>query len=456
MTARVLRALAAVAAHMTATIAVIGALLIAAYLAAMAAFAKPDGRVVFGDATHHFVQLRSMVFDRDLHFRNEYVRLYNLRGNDAGSEYVFTDLTPTGHVRNYMAIGPALLSAPLYVLAAAVQWLLAAIGLASPPDGYGRVLQMMPGFSGVIAATLSAWISFRLARRYTDDVSAAVGTLAIWLGSHAIYYSLVSPAYSHAASMFTSALFFSAWLSGRERRSIRGFAIWGALAGLCALMRWQDAIFALIPAFDALTWRAPAGKRLRALLAAGAAWMVVFSPQMVVWNALYGQPFAIPQGPSFMQWGSPFLLSVLFSVSHGLFTWAPILVPSVWGLIAWARRERDSGVAVIAVVLVSWYVNAAVSDWWAGEAFGARRFLSLFPLFVLGMATWLHSAASDAARLRRLAVTAALFVANGLLLLQYQLFMKGLSSVAPLPHEPFDMWFARFVVPFRLLAWWLR
>jgi len=315
---------------------------------------------------------------------------------------------------------------------------------------------MMPGVSGVIAATLSAWISFRLARRYTDDVSAAVGTLAIWLGSHAIYYSLVSPAYSHAASMFTSALFFSAWLSGRERRSIRGFAIWGALAGLCALMRWQDAIFALIPAFDALTWRAPAGKRLQALLAAGAAWVVVFSPQMVVWNALYGQPFAIPQGPSFMQWGSPFLLSVLFSVSHGLFTWAPILVPSVWGLIAWARRERDSGVAVIAVVLVSWYVNAAVSDWWAGEAFGARRFLSLFPLFVLGMATWLHSAASDAARLRRLAVTAALFVANGLLLLQYQLFMKGLSSVAPLPHEPFDMWFARFVVPFRLLAWWLR
>jgi len=165
VTARVLRALAAVAAHMTATIAVIGALLIAAYLAAMAAFAKPDGRVVFGDATHHFVQLRSMVFDRDLHFRNEYVRLYNLRGNDAGSEYVFTDLTPTGHVRNYMAIGPALLSAPLYVLAAAVQWLLAAIGLASPPDGYGRVLQMMPGVSGVIAATLSAWISFRLARR---------------------------------------------------------------------------------------------------------------------------------------------------------------------------------------------------------------------------------------------------------------------------------------------------
>lgn len=440
---------------MTATIAAIGAMLVAMYLAAMVGFAKPDGRVVFGDATHHFVQLRSLVFDRDLHFQNEYVRLYKLRGNDVGSEYVFTDLTPTGHVRNYMPIGPALLWAPLYLLAAAAQLLLAAIGLASAPDGYGRVLQMMPGVSGVLAATLSAWISFRLARRYADDVSAAVGTLAIWLGSHAIYYSLVSPAYSHAASMFTSALFFSAWLSSRERRSLGRFAVWGALAALCALMRWQDAIFAVIPAFDALTWRAPAVKRLQALLAAAAAWLLVFSPQMAVWNVLYGQPFAIPQGPSFMQWWTPSLLSVLFSVSHGLFTWAPILVPSVWGLITWARRERDAGVAVIVVVLASWYVNAAVSDWWAGEAFGARRFLSLFPLFVLGMATWLQAATTEAARVRRLAVTAALFVANGLLLLQYQLFMKGLSSVAPLPHEPFDMWLARFVVPFRLLAWWL-
>ena len=456
MTAQLLRALTGLAAHMTATIAVIGAMLISAYLAAMVVFAKPDGRVVFGDATHHFVQLRSMAFDRDVHFRNEYVRIYNLRGNDVGSEYVFTDLTPTGYVRNYVAVGPALLWAPLYLLAAAAQWLLAAIGLASPPDGYGRVLQMTPGVSGVIAATLAAWMSFQLARRYTSDVSAAVGTLSIWLGSHAIYYSMVSPAYSHSASMFTSSLFFSAWLSTRDQRTVSRFAIWGALAGLCALMRWQDAIFALIPALDALTWRAPARTRVLALAAAAGAWLIVFSPQMAVWNALYGQPLAMPQGPSFMQWGTPYLLSVLFSVSHGLFTWAPIFVPATWGLITWARRQRDAGFAVIVVVLMSWYINAAVSDWWAGEAFGARRFLSLFPVFVLGMAAWLESAAHAAARVRRLALTAALFVANGLLLLQYQLFMKGLTTISPLPHEWFDMWLARFVVPFRLIAWWLR
>ena len=456
MTGGVHNALRALAARMTTTIVAIGVLLLAAYLAAMVVFAKPDGRVVFGDATHHFVQLRSMVFDRDLSFQNEYIALYKLKGDEAQNDYVFTELTVTGRVRNYMPIGPALLWAPLYVLAAAAQWLLAVAGLAARPDGYGRILQMMPGVTGVIAATAAAWLSWRLARRVTDDVSAAVATLAIWLGSHAVYYSLVSPAYSHSASMFTSAIFFNVWLTTRKQRTVATFASWGALAGLCALMRWQDVVFAAIPAIEALRWRTTPGRRFQALAAAGLTWLITFTPQMIVWNALYGQPFAIPQGPSFMQWGSPFLLSVLFSVSHGLFSWAPILVPAVWGLAIWLRRDRDVALPIAVFVGLSWYVNAAVSDWWAGEAFGARRFLSLFPLFVVGMAAWLQAATGDAARLRRLALTAALFVANGLLLLQYQLFMKGLSSVAPLPHEPFDMWLARFVVPFRLLAWWLR
>ena len=37
-----------------------------------------DGRILIGDALHHYVQLRSAVFDQDLHFQNEYVRLYGI------------------------------------------------------------------------------------------------------------------------------------------------------------------------------------------------------------------------------------------------------------------------------------------------------------------------------------------------------------------------------------------
>ena len=190
---------------------------------------------------------------------------------------------------------------------------------------------------------------------------------------------------------------------------------------------------------------------------AALAWLVVFSPQMAIWQVLYGRAFAVPQGPSFMQWLAPHPLAVLLSTNHGLFSWAPLLVVSVAGLAVWAFRHRSMALPLAVVGLASWYVNAAVADWWAGEAFGARRFLSLFPLFVVGTATWLQAPESPAvARTRRVWVVLALVFANLLLLLQYELFMKGLTSVASYPSGWFGLFVERFVVPFRLIAWWLE
>jgi hypothetical protein len=156
-----------------------------------------------------------------------------------------------------------------------------------------------------------------------------------------------------------------------------------------------------------------------------------------------------------MRWTAPHLVAVLVSDNHGLFTWAPILVFGIAGLVTFARRRPAAALPLAAVLLVSWYVNGAVADWWAGEAFGARRFLSLFPLFVLGLAVWLQpKPGGSSIRPWRLAMVGVLVVMNGLLLVQYEAFMKGLTTLAPYPRGWFDMWVARFVVPFRLLASW--
>jgi hypothetical protein len=282
-----------------------------------------------------------------------------------------------------------------------------------------------------------------------------VGALGLWLGSHALYYSLVSPAYSHAASMLTAAIFFSYWMRTRDQPSAARFAVLGALAGACALMRWQDALFAIVPAVEVLTWRTTWHQRATAAMAAAAAWALVFSPQMAVWHVLYGQAFTLPQGPAFLQWTAPHPIAVLFSDNHGLFTWAPLLIVATIGLVMFLQRHRTMAPVLALVMLLSWYLNAAVADWWAGEAFGARRFLSLFPLFVLGLATWLERVGTAGIPGRRLLVIAALLGANWLLLLQYQLFMKGLTAIAPYPSGWYDMWVVRFLIPFRLLAWWL-
>jgi hypothetical protein len=436
-------------------IALTGGVLLAAYLTATIAFPKANGQIVVGDAKHHFVQLRSLVFDRDLDFRNEYTGSYGIRGDEPDADWISTNLTTTGHIYNYTSVGPAILWAPLYLVATGALAMFAWVGFTGPPTGFDVVLQLVPGVTGVLAATVATWLSYRLALRWSSPASAAGGAFGVWLGSHALYYSLVSPAYSHAASMLTAAVFFSYWLGARDRPSVGGFATLGALAGACALMRWQDALFAIVPAVELLMWRATWRQRAAAAAAAAAAWALVFSPQMAVWHVLYGRAFTVPQGPAFLQWTAPHPIAVLFSDNHGLFTWAPLLIVATIGFVMCCQRHRTMAPLLALVMLLSWYLNAAVADWWAGEAFGARRFLSLFPLFVLGLATWLERAGTAAVRGRRVLIIAALLGANWLLLLQYQLFMKGLTAIAPYPSGWYDMWVVRFLIPFRLLASWL-
>jgi hypothetical protein len=117
-----------------------------------------------------------------------------------------------------------------------------------------------------------------------------------------------------------------------------------------------------------------------------------------------------------------------------------------------AKRDRLVGAAALLFFALSWYVNAVVADWWAGEAFGARRFVSCFPVFALGL-TALIEAWSPA--LKTLVTTAAVVVAHTfLLLVQYQAFMKGLRDIVPYPIGGYGLWLARFRVPFDLMAWW--
>ena len=434
----------------------IGVVFALAYGASLVLRPKAGGRVVIGDALHHYVQLRSAVFDADLHFRNDYIRLYGLQGGEAGTGWVYED-TPTQHVRNLMPVGPALLWLPLFLVATVGAWLLNLTGAQIPIDGYGRLFQATAGFSGIAAATLGVWISWRACRLLYPARASAWATLVLWLSSSAIYYSLVSPTYSHAASLLATSGFWYTWIRTDEASPTRRYALLGCLTGIAALMRWQDAILLAPVALDLLV-----NVRARRFSLATAVWLgllslvtaaVAFVPQMIVWMTLYGQPLAMPQGGGFMRWTEPALWSVLFSDWHGLLTWTPVVAVALVGLIPLSRKHGALAAAMILFLGLSWYVNAAVADWWAGEAFGSRRFISCFPVFAVALAAavdwWTPS-------LRKLAVVASVIVVHtGLLLVQYQAFMHGLRDLAPYPRGAYNLWLARFVVPVDLLREWL-
>jgi hypothetical protein len=433
-------------------IAAVGLLFAIAYTSSLIFFPKASGRIVLGDALHHYVQLRSAVFDRDLHFRNEYVRMYGLRGGEPGTEWIYRG-TPTGHVRNLMPVGPALLWAPMFLLAAGVTFLMNGLGMSYPLDGFGRLFQATAGLSGVAAATLGVWLTFNACAEYVGRRAAIWSCLTVWLASSAVYYSVISPTYSHAASLLAVSGLWYAHIRLRDLRTVRRYLVLGALCGGAALMRWQDAILLIVPAIDLLAARRTSLSLMQiavrgVVTVASAA--VVFAPQMFVWTTLYGRPLAIPQGEGFMRWSSPALIKVLLSDWHGLFTWTPVIVLCLAGLPLLYRYSTRTGIAATVFLLISWYVNAAVADWWAGEAFGSRRFISCFPVFALGLAALIDRWSPS---VHKLALASGIIVAHTfLLLVQYQAFMHGLRDAAPYPEGFYNLWLARFVVPFEIAA----
>ncbi len=441
------------------TIAAVGLLFALAYAGAFLTGVS-RGPVVRGDAIQYYAYLRSAVFDRDLDFQNEYEHFYAVPGQDRARNVWLTERTPAGRPPNMMSIGPAVLWSPAFLTMAGATWGLSAVGVAPAPDGYSMPMQLSAGLAGVAYGAAGAWLCWLAAASIFGTRSALWASLTVWLAGPAVYYSVISPAYSHATSLFAVSAFVVVWLrsAGRSPRW-RAVAL-GALGGLAMLVRWQDAIVLLLPGWEFVTARLDG--RLSTRRAAGlgllmaAVAVAVASPQLIAWQAIYGQALVMPQGGSFMRWGEPAILSVLFSTRHGLFLWTPALLVAAAGLAWLWRRDRRVGTAVILTLGAAVYVNAAVSDWWAGEAFGARRFVSYGPLFTLGLAA-VWTRLESARRLVALrAATLGLIAYNLLFLLQYQVVMRGHVELVPYPETLRQILVDRLFLPWQLLGRWLH
>jgi hypothetical protein len=443
--------------HPGRTIAAVGFACAIAYAGAfLTGVSRRD--VMRGDAVQYYAYLRSIVFDRDLDFQNEYEHFY-AREDDAPPSVWLTERTPAGRPPNMMSVGPAILWSPAYLMCAGVLWLLSATGLGQAPTGFSTGLQLSAGVAGVLYATAGAWLSFLAARRLFSARAALWSTLVVWLAGPTVYYTVISPAYSHATSFFAVSLFVLLWLRSLGRFDIGRGLLLGLAGGLAALVRWQDAIVLLLPACE-LAWARLSGRlstfRLAGLGSALAAGLLAgVSPQLLAWQVVYGSLLVIPQGGSFMRWTEPAILPVLFSTRRGLFLWTPALLVAAFGFVWLRRRDGLVGWAAMLTVAVAVYVNAAVWDWWAGEAFGARRFIAYTPLFALGLAA-LADRLDAAGRRAMLRLSAAgLIVYNLLFLLQYQLFMRGHTDLVPYPESLKQILVDRLFLPARLLAAWL-
>jgi len=351
---------------------------------ALAAYGLPEFR---GDSASYFAYVRSAVFDHDLDFANEWEHW----------GYPEPERTATGLRRNVQSIGPAVLWTPFYLLAHAY----VRLGLAAAPypaDGYSAPYRRAAALGTLAAVMLGAALLYRVtAARFGPRIALlAVGGAVV--ASPIAYYAFVVPTMAHGPAFAAAAAMLWAWDRAERSPSARTWAALGASVGLVALMRWQGIVCAVLAAsLLVVQVRRRTAQAWWALLAAAAAGLV-FLPQLVAWKLLYGTLVTLPQGRGFMDWSSPHLWDTLFSADHGLFTWTPVLLLGLIGLLLMLRDAPVFAAGALLVFAGTAWVNGAVRDWAAGDAFGARRYDVVVPLLAVGMAALLARVAPLFAR----------------------------------------------------------
>ncbi len=372
-------------------------------------------RVYATDEVQYYAYLRSVYFDGDLDFANEY-RHFAAIGIANNDPAVFnallrdhpTDpaLNPTtGKYRNVAPVGAAILWSPFYVAADGLVRLGNALGGATPADGYSQPYIFAVCLASAFYTLLGLILSYRLARRWAGDWAATVATLTIWLASPLVWYTYIQIPWSHGVGLAMVALFLTIWLGPpderrlAEQRSQRSIKRWLALAvvgGLMVLVREQLGLFLLLPAIEGLVayWgliKARSWGDVGRLFGRHSLFLAVFVltllPQLGAYQILYGQP-----QPSGTVSGKLNLISykffhTLFDPRRGAFLWSPILALALVGLVFLWRRDRLLTMLLACGFLAQNYINGAFgSTWHLSGSFGFRRLLECTPIFVVGLA----------------------------------------------------------------------
>lgn len=367
------------------------------------------------DAVEYYAHLRSLYYDHDVEFSNEFAHFGILGRGDK------TNPTATGHRRTIFSVGPALLWLPFYAAADVV-----ARVAGDPEDGYS---------AWHIRAVCLASLLFVVAGLLLVDgvlaplypAAATPAALLLLYATMLWWYVTAEPVMSHPGSFFLAALVLRLWWPQRRELSLARAVLLGLTIGLLANVRWQGGVLLLLPAASLLlALRRSFGATLRT----GSLTLLAFAlgalPQMLAWKAIFGHYLLAdpPHGSDFLRLDHPWLLETFFSSRHGLLYWTPVLWGGFVGLVLLFRRDRATALMLLAPVAVISYVNACSGDWWAGGSFSNRRFDQALPLLAVGLAHALAALLAAARRRPGLLLGAGLGLLalwNVLMMAQYRL-----------------------------------
>lgn len=358
-----------------------------------------------GDGHMMYLMARSTVFDRDWNFDNDLARF-----GDPWNQ----PRTPTGRKGIPHPIGPPLVWAPVLALAHAGAVVANLFGADIEDHGYTLWHQRIVFLTSALFACGAVLLGRRVARDHVGGAWAgSYAAVIVLLGTSLTYYATYMPSYAHAMDAFASAGFLAYWIATLGRRDLRRWLGLGVLLGLATLVRIQELALGVVVAIEICVrlgelarvrdagWAREAARWVGGGALVLAVTGVLFIPQLVAWQVVFGDWHGLPQGRRYTRLGSPLVLETLFSSRNGWITTTPLVYLGLAGLACLPRKARLVAVGLGAAVLVQIYLASTIFDWWGSASFGQRRLCNLTLPLVVGTAALFWRLSRAAARLRR-------------------------------------------------------
>ncbi len=375
-------------------------------------------RLYATDSVQYYVYLRSLVFDGDLDFTNDYARFHQLNPA-AGIAGALSDKIDPNTLKpvNVAPVGSAILWAPAFFLAHGGVLLANGMGASIRADGYGAPYITAICLASAVYGLLGVLLSYSIARRYTQVWPAACAALICWLASPLLFYMYVSPPWSHTSGLFMVALFIWYWLRTRPERALRQWLLLAIIGGLMVMSREQLGLFLLLPALEGLVtyWRllrqrewAAGGQLLGAHVIFLLMFVLALTPQLLTYLALNGRigPSEVVMEKLRKVPSDPYAHGLLGSghfwdtlvdarpspatgrwFAHGALLWTPVWALGLGGLPLLFRRDRLLFTLLAAALFAQVWVNGRFgTTWHLSGAFGFRRLIEATPIFVVGVA----------------------------------------------------------------------
>jgi hypothetical protein len=377
--------------------------------------------LVHCDGMGYYAYVRSLVVQHNLRFEADWLNLqwpYPAKTVDAEG-HINTPYTLTGHIPNHYSVGPSMLWAPFLIPVHTVMVGLAKGGRKVKTDGFSLSYILTAALATALYGFLGLCISFRLARLCVQERWAFFATLSLWFASSLPVYMYFDPFYPHAQSVFGVAVFLWYWHRTRPQRTMAQWATLGLLSGLVLDIYYLNIAILSLPLLESMrlywrAWRAPGHdwEALRRHFLANLIFLcmtvVAFMPTLITRQIIYGNPLDFGYEPS--SWFHPALWQPLLSSNHGLLSWTPIIAPALMGLFLLRRYDRELATYSLAAFAILYYIVACHPAWHGLSSFGNRFFISLTPLFILGLAVFLQEASFWFTRARGALATSALVI----------------------------------------------